>query len=167
PELTPPKLPDSIREQLENSPPPWIGEVGSPSQFKEPPRLTPPPLPEELLLHGSLPPHQSNAERQLDTLERFLELPPERLLEIRRAIEKIEGLDEARKAALLETLRKNRRQPPESGKAVTPLPQNLLSRLNALPQAQRVQLQSNLAVYKTPEARAAFLEGYFHATDSE
>jgi hypothetical protein len=153
-----PQLPANATAKLHPENPPAM-------PFGPPPELpaalrngTPPPkLPANL-------PKPEELREQFALLQRFLELPPERLARIRESIESIERMPADRKAAMLQRIKS----------ASSPAPANMVSSrfpgippalqgrldsvLRALPESERTALLHKLSGYNEQQ-RAAFVEG--------
>ena len=146
--------------------PPSPGAIGLPPPPGPPPGLQrrppgerpsgpPPPLPEELRKGPptDVPTHLPNPEELREhfaLLQRFLELPPERLARIRESIERIERLPEERKQMMLEHIR--RAQPVAPRKV-------LVSPLTEVPAEMRPRLESAGCARHHPGAPPADVRG--------
>ncbi len=125
-------------------PSPPGGDIPPPPEFiPPPPEFIPPPPPKET---PSIEERDKKLE-ELQLLERFLNLPPDKLTQIRLTIEKIEKMDPAEREQLRENIRKFRLMGPARR-------QDVRRHLKAIPAHERALMRQYWLELSPEEARA-------------
>lgn len=159
-----PLFPNDLTERR-GPPPPPNAEVAPPppANTKSPP-ATPPTLESEPEPTATIGDTSYNTQ-ELHVMERLLTLPPEKLAEMRQAIERIEAMSDAEKAELLAQIREIRQmQAPERRKIMermrmeSPEEREIIRRYwMSLSRDDAMALRQKIRTM-TPEARQAFRE---------